>query len=95
MEKFIHFTKQIEYTDHVSLFLEKTEDVGGYLKRLLWKPEKYFKMMTGRNLNDDLKVWHELMTNQLKKEELRYLKHESEQLYIKLWDKRFSDTKEQ
>lgn len=52
-------------------------------------------MMTGRNLNDDLKVWHELMANQLKKEELRDLKHESEQLYIKLWDKRFSDTKEQ
>ena len=51
--------------------------------------------MTGRNLNDDLKVWHELMANQLKKEELRDLKHESEQLYIKLWDKRFSDTKEQ
>lgn len=52
-------------------------------------------MMTGRNLNDDLKVWHELMANQLKKEELRDLKHESEQLYIKLWDKMFSDTKEQ
>ena len=61
----------------------------------LRKPEKYFKMMTGRNLNGELKVWHELMTNQLKKEELRDLKHESEQLYIKLWDKRFPDTKEQ
>ena len=43
LEKFVHFTKQIEYTNHeVSLFLEQTEDVHGDLNSLLRRPGKHF-----------------------------------------------------
>ena len=96
LEKFVHFTKQIEYTDHdPSLFLEQIENVHGDLSRLLRRPGKHFKMMTERLVNDDLKAWHALEGNQLKEEELRDLNHESVQLYIKLWDERFPDRKGQ
>ena len=55
LQKFVHFIKQIEYTDHdVSLFLEQIEDVRGDLSRLLRRPGKHFKMMT--TLNGDLKA---------------------------------------
>ena len=96
LQKFVHFIKQIEYTDHdVSLFLEQIEDVRGDLSRLLRRPGKHFKMMTERLVNDNLKAWHALEGNQLKEEELRDLNHESVQLYIKLWDERFPDRKGQ
>ena len=96
LEMFVHFTKQIEYTDHdVSLFSERTEDVSGDLSKLLRRPGKHFKMMTERLVNGNLKAWHALEGNQLKEEELRDLNHESVQLYIKLWDERFPDRKGQ
>ena len=57
LEKFVHFTKQIEYTDHdVSLFLEQTEDVHSDPSRLLRRPGKHFKMMTERLKNGNLKA---------------------------------------
>ena len=52
-------------------------------------------MMAERLINSDLKAWHALEGNQLKEEELRDFKHESVQLYIKLWDERFPDRKGQ
>ena len=100
LEKFVHFTNQVGYTDHdVSLFLEQIEDVHGDLSRLLRRPGKHFKMMTERLVNGDLKVWHPVVCdiasvawNQLKEEELRDLKCVA---VFKLWDAGFPDRKRQ
>ena len=42
LEKGVHFPKQIEYTDHVSFFLDQIEDVHGDLCRLFTRPGKHF-----------------------------------------------------